>query len=79
MPDFESGVSGYVHAQAVVNVYFPVDHRGAADICCRQCKFFRTSSNSCALNGEICAYPSKYVGENCPLVRVDSENELEES
>ena len=37
MPDFESGVESYIHGQATVDVYFPVDKRGDADICCYQC------------------------------------------
>jgi hypothetical protein len=45
--------------------------RGNPDICCRQCYYFRTSSSSCALNGEICQYPNKYVGASCPLERVE--------
>lgn len=67
MPDFESGVASYIHAQATVDVFFPVDAKGNADISCRQCFYFRTSSNSCALNGEVCAMPHKYVGACCPL------------
>jgi hypothetical protein len=67
MPDFDSGVTNYIHGQAIVDVYFPVDAKGNADVSCRQCYYFRTSSNSCALNGEVCAYPNKYVGANCPL------------
>ena len=27
MPDFESGVASYIHGQATVDVYFPVDKR----------------------------------------------------
>jgi len=71
MSDFETGVSGYVEAAATVRVFFPVDMRGNPDICCRQCYYFRTSSSSCALNGEICQYPNKYVGASCPLERVE--------
>lgn len=71
MSNFESGVVSYIEAQATVKVFFPVDAKGNADICCRQCYYFRTSSNSCALNGEVCQYPGKYVGMNCPLQRVD--------
>lgn len=67
MPNFETGVASYIHAQATVDVFFPVDAKGNADISCRQCYFFRTSSNSCALNGEVCAFPNKYVGACCPL------------
>lgn len=67
MATFETGISSYVKATATVTVYFPVDMKGNPDICCRQCYFFRTASNSCALNGEVCAYPNKYVGGLCPL------------
>lgn len=67
MPDFDSGVTNYIHGQAIVYVDFPVDAKGNADVSCRQCYYFRTNSNSCALNGEVCAYPNKYVGANCPL------------
>jgi len=71
MSNFETGVSGYVEAEATVRVFFPIDLRGNAEICCRQCYYFRTSSSSCALNGEICQYPNKYVGASCPLRRTE--------
>ena len=71
--DFEDGISSYVHAQAVVDVYFPVDAKGNADISCSQCYFFRESAKRCGLNWEICQYPNKYVGGCCPLVRVDDD------
>ena len=67
MSNFESGVSSYIRASATVEVFFPVDAKGNADISCRMCYYFRTSSNSCALNGEVCQYPNKYVGASCPL------------
>lgn len=73
MSDFSSGVSDYVKAQAVVTVFFPVDAKGNADISCSQCYFFRESSKRCGLNWEVCAYPNKYVGDKCPLVRVNEE------
>lgn len=73
MSDFSSGVSDYVKAQAVVTVFFPVDAKGNADISCSQCYFFRESSKRCGLNWEVCAYPNKYVGDRCPLVRVNEE------
>lgn len=65
--NFENGISAYIHAQAVVDVYFPVDLKGNADISCRQCKFFRWSSHSCALNNEVTQYPERYIGGSCPL------------
>lgn len=74
MADFESGVAEYVHAQAVVDVYFPVDFHGNADISCEQCYFFRRSYKTCGLNGEVCQYPNKYVGGSCPLHIAEEEN-----
>ena len=74
MPDFESGVADYVHARATVDVFFPVDHRGSADICCEKCYYYRRSYRTCGLNGEVCQYPQKYVGGSCPLKPVEEEN-----
>jgi hypothetical protein len=71
MANFESGVASYVHGRATVDVYFPVDQRGNADISCTQCFFFREASRRCGLNGEVSQYPSKYVGSNCPLEMVE--------
>lgn len=67
MPSFENGVSGYVHATATVEVFFPVDGKGNADVCCMQCEYFHRTSSRCGLNDKICAYPQKYIGQNCPL------------
>lgn len=74
MPDFESGVASYIHARAIVDIYFPVDSRGNADCSCSQCYYYRRQSQSCALNGEIVQYPQKYVGARCPLKRVEEGN-----
>ena len=71
MPNFESGVASYIHGRATVDVFFPVDHKGNADICCRQCFFYRTSSFRCSLNGEVCSEPNKYVGACCPLTMME--------
>ena len=70
---FEDGIGSYVHAQALVDVFFPVDSKGNADISCSQCYFFRESAKRCGLNWEICQYPNKYVGGSCPLHRIDDE------
>lgn len=67
MSIFESGVASYIHTTATVHVYFPIDVKGNPDISCKQCYYFRRASSSCALNGEICQYPDKYVGASCPL------------
>ena len=66
-PHFDSGVADYVRAYAVVRVAFPIDDKGIADVNCYQCPFFRRSYSTCGLNGSVCQYPSKYVGDNCPL------------
>ena len=73
MANFETGISSYVHAQAVVDVFFPVDQKGNADISCIQCRFYRDSSRRCGLTYEVTAWPNKYVGDRCPLIRVDDE------
>lgn len=79
MADFESGVSEYIHAQAIVDVYFPVDFRGNADITCEQCYYYRRSYRTCGLNGEVCQYPNKYVGGSCPLhIAEENNNTMEE-
>jgi hypothetical protein len=71
MAHFESGVKDYVRTRATVEVYFPVDWRGSADISCSQCFFFRRNYQTCGLNGEVCQYPNKYVGDSCPLEPVE--------
>lgn len=73
MANFDSGVASYIHAQAKVDVFFPVDARGNADISCNQCYYFRRSYKTCGLNGEVCQYPEKYVGASCPLEEVEEE------
>ena len=74
MPNFDTGISDYIHAQATVDVFFPVDFRGNADISCSQCFFFRKNYQTCGLNGEVCQYPQKYVGGSCPLKPADENN-----
>lgn len=66
MPDFESGVASYIKGRCLVEVNFPVDKRGNADVCCDQCPYFGRTSKSCQLNKEIVHYP-KYIGYKCPL------------
>lgn len=67
MSRFDSGIVSYVHGRATVDVYFPVDSKGNADINCTQCFFYREASRRCGLTGQISAYPTKYVGDSCPL------------
>lgn len=75
MADFKSGVARYIWATAQVAVSFPVDQKGSEDVCCYQCKFYRRNYRACGLNNEICEYPEKYIGSNCPLTFIEKENE----
>lgn len=67
MANFDSGVAGYVKGYAVVEVNFPVDRKGNADISCWQCPFFSRNNGICQLNKAVVAWPQRYVGQNCPL------------
>lgn len=71
MPQFQSGVSSYIKGRAIIEVSFPVDQRGNADISCSQCFMFRESSKRCGINYQVCEYPNKYVGSRCPLEMVE--------
>lgn len=75
MANFENGIADYVHATAVVDVFFPVDFKGNAAICCDQCYYYRRTYQTCGLNGEVCQYPSKFVGGSCPLKPADDKIE----
>lgn len=72
MSYFSSGVSSYIRGRAVVEVSFPVDMRGNADVSCLQCFFYREASRRCGLTGQVSAFPTKYVGDSCPLEIVES-------
>lgn len=76
MANFDSGVSGYIHARAVVDVFFPVDARGSCDINCMQCKFYARSSGICLLTKEVSEYPTRYTGSHCPLDYFDEIKEV---
>lgn len=67
MADFSSGVSGFVTATATVTVKFPIDNRGNADVSCFQCPYYSQPSRICQLNKAVPAYPSKYIGQDCPF------------
>ena len=74
MADYENGVSSYIHATATIDVYFPVDAKGNADVNCYQCEYFHRTSSRCGLNDRLCAYTQKYIGQYCPL-NFEKENE----
>lgn len=67
MPSFENGVKDYIVGVATVRVYFPVDWKDRAYICCRQCPYLSSNERMCQLNKEPVAFPTQYIGQNCPL------------
>lgn len=67
MAQFETGITSYIEATAVVRNFFPVDSRGNAHISCSQCFYFNSNTSRCRLNGEVCQFPNNYVGGSCPL------------
>lgn len=71
MANFESGVAGYVKTYAVVNVYFPVDDKGRAEISCRHCPYLSSNERMCQLNKEVVSFPHRYVGDRCPLIQIE--------
>lgn len=78
MANFETGVSGYIRARAVVEVAFPIDWRGSIEISCKHCPFYVRATQRCGLNQQVVNFPERYVGEQCPLERVESEETANE-
>ena len=76
MANFDSGVSKYIKAVAVVEVSFPVDWRGSAEIACKHCKFFDRAKQRCWLTQQVVNFPEKYVGSDCPLEELKEEGEM---
>jgi hypothetical protein len=71
MANFDSGVSSYIKTYAVIQVNFPVDHRGNAEICCKHCGYLSSNERICQLNKEPVAFPNKFVGDRCPLQKIE--------
>ena len=71
---FESGVKGYVMGYYTVSVPFPVNMKGEPDISCKQCRFYRITSRSCALTDKIVPWGNEYVAPTCPLEPLDEKN-----
>lgn len=74
MANFDSGVAKYVTGRCTVEVNFPVDFNGKEDVSCKMCQFFRRTCSTCGLNGMVCAFPDKFVGDYCPLEKVEEES-----
>ena len=77
MANFDTGVARYIKTRAVVEVGFPVDHRGSVEISCRHCPFFIKSQVRCGLTQQVVNFPEKYVGESCPLEIIEEEGETQ--
>lgn len=67
MPDFSSGVKAFVKAKCTIEVNFPIDYKGNADVCCKQCPYLSSNEKYCQLTKEVVHYPQKYIGYDCPL------------
>ena len=66
MPNFDTGVSGYLTGSCTITVNFPIDGKGRADVCCEQCPYYGRTSKTCQLNKQVVNYPNK-LGYHCPL------------
>ena len=75
MAYFESGVARYIKAYAVIEVAFPVDFKGSAEICCKHCPYLSSNERMCQLNKMPVAFPNNYVGEDCPLSVIEEDKE----
>ena len=74
MANFDSGVARFIFGRAVIDVGFPVDMRGNAEIACKHCNFYVRATQRCGLTQQIVNYPNTNVGECCPLERVENDD-----
>ena len=74
MACFDSGVASYIKGRVTLEVGFPVDHKGRAEIACKHCRFFVRATMRCGLNQEVVNFPDSYVGVNCPLERIEDDD-----
>lgn len=73
MANFDSGVARYIIGRCTIEVGFPVDYNGRADISCKQCPYFRKTYSVCGLNGAVVAFGQSFVGDSCPLEQVEED------
>ena len=73
MACFDTGVSRFIKTRADVEVGFPVDWRGSVEIACKHCPFYVRATQKCALNQSVVNFPDKFVGSECPLEMIESE------
>lgn len=67
MPNYDSGVKGYIKGVATIEVNFPVDKNGKSCVSCSMCPYFAKYDCKCKLNDRLCHFPSTHVGWACPL------------
>ena len=64
---FDSGVTAYIKGVATVEVHFPVDKNGKANVSCAMCPYFAKYDCKCKLNDKLCHFPTTHIGWACPL------------
>lgn len=67
MANFDSGVKGYIVTEATVTVKFPTDFHDITAIACKYCPYLSSNERMCQLNKQPVAFPTKFVGDDCPL------------
>ena len=74
MACFDNGVASYIKGRVTLEVGFPVDYKGRAEIACKHCRFFVRATMRCGLNQEVVNFPDSYVGTACPLERIEDDD-----
>lgn len=73
---FESGVKRFIKGVAVIEVNFPVDWNDKQYINCTQCQYLSSNERMCQLNKQPVQFPTRYVGDSCPLNLVTDDGEI---
>lgn len=79
MANFDSGVKSFITGRCLVEVNFPVNWNGVADISCMQCPYLSSNERMCQLNKQPVQYPKQHVGFDCPLKISENEEKQNES
>lgn len=74
MANFDNGVASYIKGRVTIEVGFPVDYKGRAEIACKHCRFFVRATMRCGVNQEVVNFPDNYVGVHCPLERIEEDD-----
>jgi hypothetical protein len=67
----DENVRAIVDIAAGLNVYFPIDDKGRQEVACKHCPYLSSNERMCQLNKEPVAYPTRYVGDKCPLIEIE--------